>query len=127
MEKPIESYYTPEVRNARERESRRKKKRKIVLCPHGYTRRSACLKCTPSNACACGSKVHRIYCCERGHWNAFGRNSFGGKEAQKSAPAAPAPAPEPAKKMRKVTVGAVEMMVEDGATLTIAGVPITFQ
>ena len=35
--------------------------------------------------------------------------------------------PEPAKKMRKVMVGAVEVMVEDGATLTIAGVPISFR
>ena len=76
--------------------------------------------------------MHRRYCCDRGRWNGFGRkppNAQNGQNTQNET-AAPAPAetaaPAPAKKMRRVTVGAVEMMVEDGATLTIAGVPITF-
>lgn len=166
MERPIESYYTGSARNAknaRERDRRDKvkqkkrwegiknthtKKRKYVLCEHGYMKHAFCLECTPSNVCACGSKIHRNYCCEKGTWSNFGRN----KEPKKSAAAAepepapapvapaqmsqkayvlannaePAPRPEPAKTMRKVMFGEVEMMVENGATMTIAGVPITF-
>ena len=71
-----------------------------------------------------------MYCCERlKSWNQFGRN----KELKKAEAPAPAPTetaaaaePEPATKMQKVMVCGVEIMVENGATVTIAGVPITF-
>ena len=135
MERPITSYYkapifSAKVKAARARQQRRERNNVLDvsrLCPHGYRKYSFCLDCTPSSACPCGSKKHRKYCCENEQWNKFGRKQADEQPAAASEPApAPAPAPEPAKKMHKVMVGAVEMMVEHGATMTIAGVPITF-
>ena len=111
---------TKEEKRVRQRTQRRLKREKGYLCPHGYIKPSYCLQCSPENICVCGSGSHRRYCCANQRWNKFGRN----KQTQ---PAAAAPAPEPAQKMRRVMVGAVEVMVEDGATLTIAGVPISFR
>ena len=133
----MEKYITingedPKVRAARSRQLRRNKSKPFgSLCAHGYAKTSFCLDCTPSSACRCGSKKHKYYCCDA-RWNAFGRNKADKQPAPVAAaepPAAaaePPAAPEPAKKMRKVMVGTVEIMVEDGATMTIAGVPITF-
>ena len=77
--------------------------------------------------------MHRRYCCKKGEWGLWNKPTQGNQSsvahcfpAEPAKPAEPAAPAAPANKMRRVMVGPVEIMGEDGATVTIAGVPITF-
>ena len=100
-------------------------------CVHGYSKRFFCLDCHPSNVCKCGSGKHRVFCCE----DSRKRKKYPNTEPQPSQPSQPTPSnpqpeakpesTEPAPKMRKVMIGSTEFQVENGVTLTIAGIPVT--
>ena len=147
---------TPSINNAvrvaqseRQRQNKLQKREKepqslkFTMCKHKYAKPSYCLQCSPWNACACGSKRHKRFCCEKNGWNQFGKTSQQQNspaasatstepakffEPAKSAKPQPAVEPEhaaPAQKMRKVVIGNTELQVENGATLTIAGISVT--
>ena len=151
---------TPSINNAvrvaqgeRQRQNKLQKREKepqslkFTMCKHKYAKPSYCLQCSPWNACACGSKRHKRFCCET-KWNEFGRKSKQQNspasatstepaevakpakffEPAESAEPQPAVEPEhaaPTQKMRKVVIGNTELQVENGATLTIAGISVT--
>ena len=109
-------------------------------CPHGYVHKTSCIECNPQHKCACGSGIHRSNCCEG--LEAFKKRhaarmaKLQGK-AQPPKPPPPAEGPkqtgktyakivEPPQKMRKVVIANVEMLVEEGSTITIGGVPVKF-